>query len=231
MGSSWLWCLSLGKNPAKMHKGFLWVVSYSCIWIYNKFRKKKQTCFKMKTPPWSDNLESFQALINLVQRFKLLSKKYTLSTTLVSGLPQQDTTGWVLDTWSTSQEKSNPRRSGPEDSRKEETAGSGLWDRNKPARWRSANTGVEKDLHMRKAVGAGPRQSWGTHMAQVGQRPLSLVMWGIPRVFWVGVWHGELLEDHSGDFPGGSVIKSPPASAGDTGLIPSPGRFLMQRDS
>ena len=26
-------------------------------------------------------------------------------------------------------------------------------------------------------------------------------------------------------FPGGSVVKNPPASAGDTGLIPGPGRF------
>ena len=27
------------------------------------------------------------------------------------------------------------------------------------------------------------------------------------------------------DFPGGTVNKNPPASAGDTGLIPGPGRF------
>ena len=26
------------------------------------------------------------------------------------------------------------------------------------------------------------------------------------------------------DFPGGTVVKNPPASAGDTGLIPGPGR-------
>ena len=26
------------------------------------------------------------------------------------------------------------------------------------------------------------------------------------------------------DFPGGAVVKSPPANAGDTGLIPGPGR-------
>ena len=29
------------------------------------------------------------------------------------------------------------------------------------------------------------------------------------------------------DFPGGSVDKNPPASAGDTGSIPGPGRFHM----
>ena len=28
-------------------------------------------------------------------------------------------------------------------------------------------------------------------------------------------------------FPGGSVVKNPPASAGDTGFIPGPGRFYM----
>ena len=27
--------------------------------------------------------------------------------------------------------------------------------------------------------------------------------------------------------PGGSVVKNPPANAGDTGLIPGPGRFHM----
>ena len=33
-------------------------------------------------------------------------------------------------------------------------------------------------------------------------------------------------EDHPGPggFPGGSVIKNPPANAGDVGLIPGPGR-------
>ena len=28
---------------------------------------------------------------------------------------------------------------------------------------------------------------------------------------------------NSGDFPGGPVVKNPPANAGDTGLIPGPG--------
>ena len=30
-------------------------------------------------------------------------------------------------------------------------------------------------------------------------------------------------------FPGGAVVKNPPASAGDTGPIPSPGRSHMPR--
>ena len=35
----------------------------------------------------------------------------------------------------------------------------------------------------------------------------------------------------SGDFPGGSVVKNPPTSAGDTGLIPGPGRSHMPRSN
>ena len=30
-----------------------------------------------------------------------------------------------------------------------------------------------------------------------------------------------------GDFPGGAVVKNPPANAGDTGSIPGPGRSHM----
>ena len=33
------------------------------------------------------------------------------------------------------------------------------------------------------------------------------------------------------DFPGGTVVKNPPANAGDTGLIPGPGRSHMPRSS
>ena len=29
------------------------------------------------------------------------------------------------------------------------------------------------------------------------------------------------------NFPGGAVVKNPPAKAGDTGLIPRPGRLHM----
>ena len=32
-------------------------------------------------------------------------------------------------------------------------------------------------------------------------------------------------------FPGGTVIKNPPANAGDTGLSPSPGRSHMPRSN
>ena len=34
-----------------------------------------------------------------------------------------------------------------------------------------------------------------------------------------------------GDFPGGAVIKNPPANAGDIGSIPSPGRFHMPQSN
>ena len=33
----------------------------------------------------------------------------------------------------------------------------------------------------------------------------------------------------SWDFPGGAVVKNPPANAGDTGLSPGPGRSHMPR--
>ena len=33
------------------------------------------------------------------------------------------------------------------------------------------------------------------------------------------------------DFPGGTVVKNPPASAGDTGSIPGPGRSRMLRSN
>ena len=34
-----------------------------------------------------------------------------------------------------------------------------------------------------------------------------------------------------GGFPGGSVVKNPPANTGDTSFIPSLGRFLMPRNN
>ena len=33
------------------------------------------------------------------------------------------------------------------------------------------------------------------------------------------------------DFPGGAVVKNPPANAGDTGSIPDPGRSHMPRSN
>ena len=34
-----------------------------------------------------------------------------------------------------------------------------------------------------------------------------------------------------GDFPGGAVVKNPPANAGDTGSIPGPGRSHMPQSN
>ena len=40
-----------------------------------------------------------------------------------------------------------------------------------------------------------------------------------------------ICKNYIGDLPGGTVVKKPPASAGDTALSPGPGRFHMpQRD-
>ena len=36
-----------------------------------------------------------------------------------------------------------------------------------------------------------------------------------------------LLKTIKRDFPGGTVVKNPPANAGDTGSIPGPGRSYM----
>ena len=35
------------------------------------------------------------------------------------------------------------------------------------------------------------------------------------------------LKDRSGDFPGGPVVKNPPANAGDMGSISGPERFHL----
>ena len=37
--------------------------------------------------------------------------------------------------------------------------------------------------------------------------------------------HNLFLKNKGKGFPGGSVVKNPPAKAGDRGLIPGPGRF------
>ena len=55
--------------------------------------------------------------------------------------------------------------------------------------------------------------------------------------FGQGVWSG--LKERSetgidetwGDFPGGAAVKNPPASTGDTGSSPGPGRSHMPRSS
>ena len=40
-----------------------------------------------------------------------------------------------------------------------------------------------------------------------------------------------LLKIKSSDFPGGAVVKNPPANAGDMGSIPGPGRSHMLRSN
>ena len=46
---------------------------------------------------------------------------------------------------------------------------------------------------------------------------------------WIRVQSLEVFQWR--DFPGGTVIKNPPASAGDTGSIPGPGRSHMPRSN
>ena len=41
----------------------------------------------------------------------------------------------------------------------------------------------------------------------------------------------ELLSKERGDFPGGAVVKNPPANAGDTGSSPGPGRSHMPQSN
>ena len=43
--------------------------------------------------------------------------------------------------------------------------------------------------------------------------------------FYANVISAKLLKIIDRDFPGHPVVRSPPASAGDTGLIPGPGGF------
>ena len=44
-------------------------------------------------------------------------------------------------------------------------------------------------------------------------------------------WVTENKRDFFGDFPGGAVVKNPPANAGDTGSSPGPGRSHMPRSN
>ena len=39
------------------------------------------------------------------------------------------------------------------------------------------------------------------------------------------------LKRYMRDFPGGAVVKNPPANAGDTGLSPDPGRSHMPQSN
>ena len=45
---------------------------------------------------------------------------------------------------------------------------------------------------------------------------------------WFKSWVKDILKDQM-DFPGGTVVKNPPANAGDTGSTPGPGRSHMLR--
>ena len=47
----------------------------------------------------------------------------------------------------------------------------------------------------------------------------------IPGIFYV------VLKSSSGDFPGGTVVKNPPADAGDTGSSPGLGRSHMPQSN
>ena len=41
----------------------------------------------------------------------------------------------------------------------------------------------------------------------------------------------DYIKENLRDFPDGAVVTNPPASAGDTGLIPGPGRSHMLRSN
>ena len=47
----------------------------------------------------------------------------------------------------------------------------------------------------------------------------------------VGSIPGQELRSCKPDFPGGTVVKNPPASAGDTGSSPGPGRSHMPQSN
>ena len=48
--------------------------------------------------------------------------------------------------------------------------------------------------------------------------------------FYMATWEPSLTL-YDKDFPGGAVVKNPPASAGDTGSSPGPGRSHMPRSN
>ena len=52
-------------------------------------------------------------------------------------------------------------------------------------------------------------------------------------LFCEGRWNLALREQRTemGGFPGGAVVKNPPANAGDTGLSPGPGRSHMPQNN
>ena len=52
------------------------------------------------------------------------------------------------------------------------------------------------------------------------QKPLAIIRIGMPKA-------DTFKNQNPRDFPGGAVVKNPPANAGDTGSSPGPGRSHM----
>ena len=48
---------------------------------------------------------------------------------------------------------------------------------------------------------------------------------------WKKIFHANGNHKKAGGFPGGSAVKNPPANAGDTDSIPSPGRSHMPQSN
>ena len=48
--------------------------------------------------------------------------------------------------------------------------------------------------------------------------------WSIKKIFYGLLYQ---FKNCAGNFPGGAVVKNPPANAGNMGLIPGPGRSHM----
>ena len=50
---------------------------------------------------------------------------------------------------------------------------------------------------------------------------------------WISIWTKKYVKNKgsSWDFPGGAVVKNPPANAGDTGSSPGPGRSHMPQSN
>ena len=45
------------------------------------------------------------------------------------------------------------------------------------------------------------------------------------------MWYNDSLRTSLLDFPGGAVVKNPPANAGDTGSSPGPGGYHMPQSN
>ena len=87
-----------------------------------------------------------------------------------------------------------------------------------------------------------PQCGWLTHLPTwhhtLSLQPGKLAAWWVQSMFIIFyILHINNISDVSvfkhlnlkncGDFPGGAVVKNPPANAGDTGLSPGPGRSHM----